>query len=46
MERQTQLTPAESRAQIRAAVERYYTLPGGPPLPMPGTDGEQKLQRP
>ena len=34
------LTPKESRAQMRALIEQYYTLPGGPPLPMPGTDAE------
>ena len=37
VEQQTDLSPAESRARIRAAVERYYTLPASPPLPMPGT---------
>jgi hydroxymethylpyrimidine pyrophosphatase-like HAD family hydrolase/energy-coupling factor transporter ATP-binding protein EcfA2 len=32
------VTPAESRARIKAAVEQHYTLPAAPVLPMPGTD--------
>jgi HAD superfamily hydrolase (TIGR01484 family) len=31
-------TPRESRARMRELVERYYTQPASPPLPMPGTD--------
>jgi HAD superfamily hydrolase (TIGR01484 family) len=31
-------TPEESRALIKAAVEKHYTLPAAPVLPMPGTD--------
>jgi hydroxymethylpyrimidine pyrophosphatase-like HAD family hydrolase len=30
------VTPVESRALIRTAVERDYTLPASPPLPVPG----------
>lgn len=30
------ITPTESRALIRTAVERDYTLPASPPLPVPG----------
>jgi HAD superfamily hydrolase (TIGR01484 family) len=32
------LTPADSRARLRTAVEARYTLPATPPLPLPGTD--------
>lgn len=32
----TKISPAESRALIRAAIERDYTLPGAAPLPVPG----------
>jgi hypothetical protein len=38
VERSAGLSPAESRAQIRAAVERRYTMPASPPFPIPGTD--------
>jgi hypothetical protein len=44
VESRRDLSPQESRAQIRAAIERHYTLPAGPPLPMPGTDVPPKLQ--
>jgi hydroxymethylpyrimidine pyrophosphatase-like HAD family hydrolase len=37
VEERQELTPAEGRKLIRAAVERYYTLPATTPLPMPGT---------
>jgi hypothetical protein len=30
------VTPTESRVLIRTAVERDYTLPASPPLPVPG----------
>lgn len=36
--RRTDLTPPESREQIRAAVQARYTLPAAPPIPLPGTD--------
>ncbi len=36
----TNASPAESRALIKAAVERRYTAPAASPLPMPGTDAE------
>jgi HAD superfamily hydrolase (TIGR01484 family) len=42
VEDQSGLTPQESRAKIKAAVERYYTLPASQPLPMPGTDAAPK----
>jgi hydroxymethylpyrimidine pyrophosphatase-like HAD family hydrolase len=35
-------TPAESRALVKAAVERRYTAPAAGPLPMPGTDAAPK----
>jgi hydroxymethylpyrimidine pyrophosphatase-like HAD family hydrolase len=38
IEGRADLTPAESRALVRQAVERLYTLPASTPLPMPGTD--------
>jgi hydroxymethylpyrimidine pyrophosphatase-like HAD family hydrolase len=38
VERLRPISPAGSRALIRAAVERHYTLPAAAPLPMPGTD--------
>jgi HAD superfamily hydrolase (TIGR01484 family) len=36
-----QVTPAESRALIRSAVERRYTLPATPAFPMANTDAEE-----
>lgn len=36
------VTPAEGRKLIRAAVEKHYTLPAAPPLPVPGTDAAPK----
>ena len=38
VERLSGLSPAESRQLIKKAVEQRYTMPAGPPLPMPGTD--------
>jgi hypothetical protein len=32
------LSPMESRAKLRATIEKAYTLPASAPLPMPGTD--------
>jgi hydroxymethylpyrimidine pyrophosphatase-like HAD family hydrolase len=40
IETHKKLTPEESRAQVRAAIERRYTLPEKPPLPMPNTDAK------
>jgi hydroxymethylpyrimidine pyrophosphatase-like HAD family hydrolase len=42
VEKTSGLRPAESRRRIRAAVEKKYTAPASPPLPMPGTDREAK----
>ncbi len=36
------LLPAEGRKTLRAAIERRYTLPARPPLPLPGTAAETK----
>jgi hypothetical protein len=41
IEAQKGLSPSESRARVRASIERYYTLPTKPPMPMPNT-GEPK----
>jgi hydroxymethylpyrimidine pyrophosphatase-like HAD family hydrolase len=38
IESHNHMSPAESRARVRAAIERCYTLPAKPPLPMPNTD--------
>jgi hypothetical protein len=38
VERRSPPSAAASRANIKALVQRYYTLPAGPPLPLPGTD--------
>jgi hypothetical protein len=40
IEKQTALKPTESRERIRALIERYYTMPEAPPMPMPGTAAE------
>lgn len=40
------LSAAESRQLIKAAVGQQYTLPASPPLPMPGTDAEGKRTQP
>jgi HAD superfamily hydrolase (TIGR01484 family) len=37
LERRDDLSPQESRAQLRAMIEKAYTLPASPPLPLPGT---------
>ncbi len=42
IERDPKFTPAESRAKIKEIVEREYTEPAGPPLPIPGTDAAPK----
>jgi hydroxymethylpyrimidine pyrophosphatase-like HAD family hydrolase len=34
------ITPAEGRNLIKSAIEKRYTLPAAPVLPMPGTDAE------
>lgn len=44
VERQQGLSPQESRAAIREAVERRYTLPTSSPMPIPGTDAESVRQ--
>ena len=44
IEAQTQLSPRESRAAFRSLIERHYTLPASPPLPMPGTDAAPTRQ--
>ncbi len=36
------ISAAESRKLIKAAIEQHYTLPASPPLPMAGTDAEGK----
>jgi HAD superfamily hydrolase (TIGR01484 family) len=36
--RAEELSPAESRARIKEAISKDYTLPATAPLPMPGTD--------
>lgn len=46
IERQAQLPANEGRALMRALIERYYTLPAAPPLPMPGTDAAPTRQPP
>jgi HAD superfamily hydrolase (TIGR01484 family) len=45
VEQEKGLSPQESRERIRALIEKRYTLPGGPPLPMPGTDAGPSGQR-
>jgi hypothetical protein len=46
LEEQKHLAPAEGRAALRALVEKYYTQPAAPPLPMPGTDAAPRTQKP
>jgi hydroxymethylpyrimidine pyrophosphatase-like HAD family hydrolase len=36
IEQLSDIAPADSRAQVRAAIERDYTLPASAPLPVPG----------
>jgi hypothetical protein len=38
VEQTPDVSPADSRAQIRAAVEKRYTLPAAPSFPIPDTD--------
>jgi hydroxymethylpyrimidine pyrophosphatase-like HAD family hydrolase len=38
VEKGRDLSAAESRARIKAAIEKRYTLPASPHLPLPGTD--------
>jgi HAD superfamily hydrolase (TIGR01484 family) len=45
LEQQNHLTPEEGRAALRALVEKYYTQPAAPPLPMPGTDAAPRVER-
>src|SRR5262249_54549565 len=42
IERDESLSAAQSREKIRTIVERSYTRPAGPVLPMPGTDAAPK----
>jgi hydroxymethylpyrimidine pyrophosphatase-like HAD family hydrolase len=42
VEKTSGLRPDESRRLIRAAVEKEYTAPATPPLPMPETDTDAK----
>jgi hydroxymethylpyrimidine pyrophosphatase-like HAD family hydrolase len=44
VEHEAGLSPAESRARIRKAIESRYTLPAAAPLPMPGTPAAPKRQ--
>jgi hydroxymethylpyrimidine pyrophosphatase-like HAD family hydrolase len=39
------LSPEESRRRIREAVERRYTVPEGPPLPIPGKERQVEAER-
>jgi hypothetical protein len=41
---ESDLSPKESRARIRAMIEKAYTLPASPPLPMPGTNAASSRQ--
>jgi hypothetical protein len=45
IEQQSDLSPAESRKAIRDLIERTYTLPTEPPLPIPGTDASPKHEQ-
>jgi HAD superfamily hydrolase (TIGR01484 family) len=45
IEQQSQLSPQESRAALRSLIEKYYTLPAAPPLPMPGTDAAPRGEK-
>jgi len=42
IERDQGLSAAQSRVEIRKLIERSYTHPAGPVLPMPGTDAAPK----
>jgi HAD superfamily hydrolase (TIGR01484 family) len=42
----TGVTPKESRERIRATVEKRYTLPAPPTMPMPGTNAEKGAAKP
>ena len=44
IESKTGLSAADSRKLIREAVQRHYTLPASPPLPMPGTDAASRRE--
>jgi hydroxymethylpyrimidine pyrophosphatase-like HAD family hydrolase len=39
------ISPAESRALIRAAIERDYTLPADPPMPVEGAGSSKEASR-
>jgi HAD superfamily hydrolase (TIGR01484 family) len=40
IEKQSDVPADKSREAIRALIERYYTVPEAPPMPMPGTAAE------
>jgi hydroxymethylpyrimidine pyrophosphatase-like HAD family hydrolase len=42
VEAQKKISAAESRKQIRQAIERHYTIPSSTPMPMPGTDAASR----
>lgn len=44
VEQRPNVSAQEGRQIIRALIERHYTLPAAPPLPMPGTDARPKRQ--
>jgi hydroxymethylpyrimidine pyrophosphatase-like HAD family hydrolase len=43
VEASAELSAAESRRLVRAAIEKHYTLPAAAVLPMPGTDAEPRF---
>jgi hydroxymethylpyrimidine pyrophosphatase-like HAD family hydrolase len=45
VEKETGLTPRDSREQIKAAVSQRYTLPATSPMPVAGTDAQPKYNR-
>jgi len=42
IEARAELSPADSRARIKEAIEHRYTLPASTPMPMPGTDAASR----
>jgi hydroxymethylpyrimidine pyrophosphatase-like HAD family hydrolase len=42
VEQDANLSPRDSRARIKAAIEQRYTQPASPPLPIPGTAAEPR----
>jgi hydroxymethylpyrimidine pyrophosphatase-like HAD family hydrolase len=45
VERESGLTPRDSRERIKAAIAQRYTLPATSPMPVAGTDALRKYQR-